>query len=79
MKLRVEKGLKFGTSEFSIMTTLHLTKRYLLNSFWPKKSITEMENPSYSPDFALNDCWLLPGIKYTLKERIFQDTENIKK
>jgi hypothetical protein len=38
-----------------------------------------MEHPPYSPDLALNKSKLFPKIKSALKERRFQDTENIKK
>jgi hypothetical protein len=38
-----------------------------------------MERPSYSTDLALNDLWPLPKIKLALKERRFQDFEDIKK
>jgi transposase len=38
-----------------------------------------MEHPPYSPDFAPNDYWLFLKVKSTLKGRVFQDTEDIKK
>jgi histone-lysine N-methyltransferase SETMAR len=47
--------------------------------FLAQKLITEMEHPPYSPDLALNDFWLFPNIKSSLKGRRFQDTEDIKK
>jgi len=36
-----------------------------------------MEHPPYSPDLALNDFWLFPKIKSSLKGQRFQDTEDI--
>jgi hypothetical protein len=44
-----------------------------------QKSITEMEHPPYSSDFAPNDCWLFIEIKSTLKGRRFEDTEDFQK
>jgi len=44
-----------------------------------QKSITRMENWSYSSDFAPSDFWLFPKIKSALKGRRFQDTEDIQK
>jgi hypothetical protein len=44
-----------------------------------QKSITEMEHPHFSPDLAPNDLWLFSEIKFSLKGRIFQDTEDINK
>jgi hypothetical protein len=38
-----------------------------------------MQHPPYSSNCALNDFWLFPKIKYTLKEQRFQDTEDIQK
>jgi hypothetical protein len=48
-----------------------------IKQFLAQKLITELEHPSYSPDFALNDFWLFPKTKSDLKGRRFQDTENI--
>jgi hypothetical protein len=36
-----------------------------------------MEHPPHSPDLAPNDFWLFPKIKSAVKDRRFQDTEDI--
>jgi len=54
-------------------------KALSVKQFVAQKFITEMEHPLYSPDLALNDFWLFPKIKYVLKGRRFQDTEDIQK
>jgi hypothetical protein len=36
-----------------------------------------MEDPPYSPDLVPNDFWLFQKIKSALKERRFQDIEDI--
>jgi hypothetical protein len=38
-----------------------------IKQFLAQKSITEMEHPPCFPDLALNDFWLFPKIKSTLK------------
>jgi hypothetical protein len=50
-----------------------------VKQFLAQKSITEMGQLPYSPDFAPNDFWLLPKIKCALKIRRFQDIEDIQK
>jgi hypothetical protein len=37
-----------------------------------QKSITEKEQPSFSPDLTPNDCWLFPKIETALKGRSFR-------
>jgi hypothetical protein len=49
-----------------------------VKQFLAQKSIIEMEQPPSSPDLASNDFLLLPKIKSALKERRFEDTEDIK-
>jgi hypothetical protein len=51
----------------------------LSSNFWPKKSITEIENPPCFPDLAPDDFWQFPKIKFDLKGRKFQDTEETQK
>jgi hypothetical protein len=40
-------------------------RAFFVKQFVAQKSITEMEQPPCSPDFAPNDLWLFPKIKYT--------------
>jgi hypothetical protein len=42
-------------------------KALTVKQFLALKLVTEREHPTYSPDLALNDFWLLPKIKYVLK------------
>jgi hypothetical protein len=59
---------------------LQLTKHSLsVKHFLAQISITEMEHPPHSPGLALNDFWLFPKTKSVLKERKFQDTEDVHK
>jgi hypothetical protein len=61
VKLRIEKGVNFGPMiGFSTMTITLAHKEQSLTQFLTQISITEMEHPSYSPDFAPNDFWLFP-------------------
>jgi transposase len=41
-------------------------KALSVKQFLAQKSITEMEQPSYSPDLIPNDFWLFPKIKPAL-------------
>jgi hypothetical protein len=50
-----------------------------VEKFLSQKSITEMEQPLYSPNFDLNDLCLFAKIMSALKWCTFQDTEDIKK
>jgi histone-lysine N-methyltransferase SETMAR len=73
-RTRHELGLTFGW-------ILHhgnapVQKRLSVKRLLAKKSITEMENPPYSPYLAPNDFWLFAEINSPLKGRIFQNTEN---
>jgi transposase len=52
-------------------------KALSVKQFLAQKSIDEMEPPPYSPDSAPNGFWLFPKIKFALKRRRFQDTEDI--
>jgi hypothetical protein len=42
-------------------------KAFSFMQFLAQKLITEMKHPPYSSDLALNDFWLFPKIKSTLK------------
>jgi hypothetical protein len=44
-------------------------KALSVKQFLAQKSITEMENPSYSSALAPNNVWLFPKIKSALKEK----------
>jgi hypothetical protein len=54
-------------------------KALSVKQFLAQKSITEMEHQANSPDLTSNDFCLFPKIKFDLKGRIFQDTEDIHK
>jgi hypothetical protein len=54
-------------------------KALSVKQFLVQKSITEMEYPTYSPDFASTDFWLFSKIKSALKGRRFEVTEDIQK
>jgi hypothetical protein len=57
-------------------------KALSVKQFLAQKSITEMENPSYSLDLPPNDFWLFPHMKSALKAlkgQRFHDTEDIQK
>jgi hypothetical protein len=53
-------------------------KTLSVKQFLSQKSITEMEHPLCTPDFASNDFLLFSEIKSALEGRRFQDTEDIK-
>jgi hypothetical protein len=60
-----------------ILTLLQLT-RYSLPSNAYKYSVTEMDQPNYSPDLAPKNYWLFPKKrKSALKRWRFQDIEDI--
>jgi len=48
------------------------------DEFLATKQITVLEHPSYSPDLAPIDFFLFPKIKEILKERHFDDIDNIR-
>jgi hypothetical protein len=52
-------------------------KALSVKQFLPQKLVTEMEHPSCSPDWALDDFCLLPKVKFALKGRRFQDNKDI--
>jgi hypothetical protein len=51
-------------------------KALSVKQFLAQKSITEMEHPPYSADFAQNYFCLFPKIMSALKGRRFQDNED---
>jgi transposase len=48
-----------------------------VREFLAKKSITKMDQPPYSPDFAPCDFWLFPTLKNALKGQRFADIPDI--
>jgi hypothetical protein len=46
--------------------------------FLATKQITVLEHPAYSPDLATSDFFLFPKIKGILKERHFDDINDIR-
>jgi histone-lysine N-methyltransferase SETMAR len=52
-------------------------KTLSVKQFLAQKSNTEVQHPSCSPDLAPNDFWLFPKIKFAVKGRRIQDTEDI--
>jgi hypothetical protein len=67
------------TDWISTTTVLQPTRHSLTSSFWPRKSVTELEHPPFSSDLAPNDFRLLTKMKFALKGRRFQDIEDIQK
>jgi len=49
-----------------------------VREFLATKQITVLEHPAYSPDLAPNDFFLFPNIKEILKERHFDDSDDIR-
>jgi hypothetical protein len=49
-----------------------------VREFLASKQITVLKHPPYSLDLATNDFFLFPKIKEILKERHFDDTDDIR-
>jgi transposase len=49
----------------------------LVKDFLTKYSVTTLEQPPYSPDFAAADLYLFPWLKSTMKVRRFYDATDI--
>ena len=49
-----------------------------VRTFLAAKQVTVLEHPSYSPDLAPSDFFLFPKIKEILKERHFDDIDDIR-
>ena len=49
----------------------------LMQSFFEKHQITQVIQPSYSPDLAPRNFWLFPKLKSTMKEKKFQTISEI--
>ena len=49
-----------------------------VREFLATKQITVLEHPAYSPDLAHSDFFMFPKIKEILKERHFDDIDNIR-
>jgi hypothetical protein len=54
-------------------------KAVSLKQFLANQEIPELNHPLYSPDLSPPDFILFPKIKFTLKGRIFEKTEDIKR
>jgi transposase len=50
-----------------------------IKEFLAKQRVPQLNYPPYSPDLSPPDVFLFPKIKSTLKGRIFEDTEDIKR
>jgi hypothetical protein len=79
VKQCLRKGLTFGCDWIFRHHIAPAHKELSVKQFLAKKSITEMKYPSFFPDLAQNDLWLFTEIKSSLKERRFQDIEDIQK
>jgi len=53
-------------------------KNKSIEEFLATKQITVLEHPAYSPDQAPSDFFLFPKIKEILKERHFDDIDDIR-
>ena len=49
-----------------------------MREFLATKQITMLEHPAYSPDLASSDFFLFPKIKEVMKERHFDDIDDIR-
>ena len=58
-------------------TPVHASR--LMQSFLVKHKITQVTQPSYSPDLVPCDFWLFPKLKWPLKEKRFQTIDEIQK
>ena len=62
-----------------ITTMLPVTLPTPWTNFWPKKGISVVPQPPYSPDLSLCDFFLFPKLKFHLKGRHFGTVDNIQK
>ena len=75
----ITSGQRLRTLGCCIMTMLPITLPSLWTNFRPKKGISVVPQPPYSPDLSPCDFFLFPKLKFHLKGRYFGTVDNIQK